>query len=803
MKAPIQQDTYITTSSCIMQKKENSQLIYSPFIELDKTIKNHQGDNVILIAATAKEPYRLIEKAYQLGIKVYFTDTLTYDFTGAWNESLNKELNLIRLLLIAREPVFLDVAINIIFENFKHKIPSTMDLDEVLKLIGTYTSPSLDICAAIELFKSLYTNHVNSICKLIEPDFNHPLIEIISLSYEHELSNYLITNNGLFGLLDRMGGYKTTRGIIPTYEHYSNCSTAQAILIAPTISLTRSLQETLNQNTSSNNKYHHYLDLSEKDEVSDLPSLISCVDSAMTNEELIKYGQNCDIVIVDEVQSCVNALADRRILSGKLSERANATSNFYDLLKQPKVLFADALLADSTMKKIIEHTGRKITILRNTDEIPKNQKEVHIFNRYDHVEKIILQATDSNCEVGFCDGGQKISTAFFDFKDIINNSLEGDVLVVNADFLKTKDGREFLLDPLSSIIKATFTLFSPAVTCGQNFPFKQFKRTNLLAHETISPLQLLQSSVRFRNAHKIQISFVGKFSGFHDDFDGIRNFEIFDTTKFSEFPYELEYAENNVWCDYIIEQIIQENQLRQNYKNNTLILYQHLGAKIVKHSDEIKESTKKNKKLKYDDDIEIIPISRKRYTQLKQRLAFLTDDEKEQIYIFELFDFFNILEKPELYIETLKFDETGKARTWMKNLYLCRNADKQDDVTTLDKIKEIVTLKVLGTLGIDINTFEGVYGSKEISELERFIHKGEITLHGKKLKMRKIKNKLFDIPSKKYKSNGPFAKAIIGKFLGLTHEFVSRKRTKDIDESFYQVSTESKILTNSYFEMTL
>jgi hypothetical protein len=154
MKEQLQQDTYITTGSCIMQKKEKSQLVYSTFLELDKTIENHQDDNVILIATTAKEPYRLIEKAYQLGIKVYFTDTLTYDFNGAWKDSLSKELNLIRLLSIAREPVFLDVAINILFEDLKHKIPSTMDLNEVLKLIRSYTSPSLDICAAIELFNN-------------------------------------------------------------------------------------------------------------------------------------------------------------------------------------------------------------------------------------------------------------------------------------------------------------------------------------------------------------------------------------------------------------------------------------------------------------------------------------------------------------------------------------------------------------------------------------------------------------------------------------------------------------------------
>lgn len=803
MKTELVQHTYITTGPCIFTKPDDSQLVYSSIVEFDETLKKHQDSNVILIAATARRPLQLIQTAYERGIKVYFNENLTYDFKEMWDNSQSKESNLIKLLSIAHEPIFLDVAINILFEYFKHNIPSKIDLDAVLTLIRSNTQNSLDAEAALQSFESLYAEHFDNVCKSIGPDLNHPLIKVVPISYKNELSSYLINNNGLFILRESMAAGKTTHGVIPLFEYCTNKVNEKALLIAPNIALTRSLQEILVENGNvSSCDYQHYLDVPLKGTVAPFASLICCVNSIATKENYIQHGNNCETVIIDEVLACLNVFSQRMIGDKKLSQSGKALKSFFNLLNKPKVLIADAFINALTMQQIIEQTGREITILSNSDEMPLAQKEVHLYERTDHIEKIISQAHESHCEVGFCDGGQKLSTAYFDIADVIKKSLNGEVLTVNADFLNSKVGVAFIKNPLKELNKATFTLFSPAVTAGQNFTFEQFTRSNLLAHETISPLQLIQCSGRFRNANKTQVSFMQGYGEYHHNADAIKNFEVMETTKASEFYDELEYVENDVWCNYIVDRIVQENILRQHYKNNTLILFQRLGVKIVIQSFGEVTMPSQNKQLSIELSKDIRPVSRPKYQQLMKKSLFLTDEEKQQIYIFELFDFFNILNKPELYQEALVFDQKGKAKEWMHHLYSCRNSDESKDISTTLKLKQMVSLRVLRILGLDSHTLDGIYGYKEINKLEQFLRHGELKLYGKKLKVTKIKKRLFGIVHTRKESinKGAFAKAILGKLFGLEHEIANRDDSNAIGQYSYQISTESKKVVNKYYK---
>jgi hypothetical protein len=803
MNVELVQNTYITTGPCIFTKPDDSQLVYSSIVEFDETLAKHRDSNVILIAATARRPFQLIQTAYERGIKVYFNERLIYDFKELWDNSQSKESNLIKLLSIAHEPIFLDVAINILFEYFKYNIPSKIDLDAVLTLIRSEVQDSLDAVAAVKLFKSLYAKHFDSVCKAIEPNLKHPRIKVVPISYKNELSNYLINNNGLFILKDAMSAGKTTHGVIPLFEYCTNKVNEKALLIAPNIALTRSLQEILIENGNvSSCDYQHYLDVPLKGSVAPFASLICCVNSVATKEKYIQHGNDCETVIIDEVLACLNVFSQRMIGDKKLSQSGKAMKTFFNLLKKPKVLIADAFINELAMHQIIEQTDREITILSNSDDIPQTQKEVHLYERIDHIEQIISQANESKCEIGFCDGGQKLSTAYFDIADVIKKSLNGEVLTVNAEFLNSKVGVEFIKNPLKALNEATFTLFSPAVTAGQNFTFEQFNRSNLLAHETISPLQLIQSSGRFRNAYRTQISFINRYGEYHHNSDAIMKFEVMDTTTASEFYDELEYVENDIWCNYIVDRIVEENILRQHYKNNTLILFQRLGAEIVIQNFGGITMPSPKKRLPIELSKDIRPISRPKYQQLMKKSLFLTDEEKEQIYIFELFDFFNILNKPELYQETLVFDQKGKARDWMHHLYSCRNSDKSKDISTTLKLKQMISLRVLRILGLDIQTLNGIYGYKEINKMEQFLRHGELTLYGKTLKVTKIKKRLFGIKHtiKESINKGAFAKAILGKLFGLEHEITNRDDSNAIGQYSYQVSTESKKVVNKYYK---
>jgi hypothetical protein len=187
-----------------------------------------------------------------------------------------------------------------------------------------------------------------------------------------------------------------------------------------------------------------------------------------------------------------------------------------------------------------------------------------------------------------------------------------------------------------------------------------------------------------------------------------------------------------------------------------------------------------------------------------KKSLFLTDEEKEQIYIFELFDFFNVLNKPELYQETLAFDQRGKAREWMHHLCSCRHSDKSEDISTMLKLKQMVSLRVLRILGIDSHTLNGIYGYKEIDKLERFLRHGELKLYGKTLKVTKIKKRLFSIVHTRKKSinKGAFAKAILGNLFGLEHEIAKRDKSNELGEYSYRITTESKVLVNKYYELS-
>ena len=802
MSTQIIQNTYITTGSCIMQTDEHSQLVYSPVVEFDETIKAHQGSNVILIAATAREPYKMIEKAYKRGIKVYFEADLIYDFNTLWDKKLDREQNLIKLLSIAREPVFLEVAVNILFTYLKHKIPLKMDLETVIALIIENVSASLNSANAITHFKSLYSKHLNEVRQFIAPDLNHPKIKVVPLSYQKELSDYLIHHDGLFVLNEPMAAGKTTHGIIPLFEHCANQAKEQALLIAPNIALTRSLQAIIIENDNvSPHDYQHYLDVLLSEPLNTEASLICCVNSATSKDKFMQQGHGCQTVLIDEIQTCLNVFSQRLIGEKKLSQSGKAMKHFFTLLNKPKVLIADALINELTMQHIIEQTGREVIILTNTDALPQLQKEVHLYEREEHIEQIITQASETRCEVGFCDGGQKLSTAYFDIAKVIENALKGEIKTVNADFLKTKEGGAFLQNPLSAINKAMFTLFSPAVTAGQNFPFEQFERTNILAHETISPSQLLQSTGRFRHAHLIQLSFVGAYRGPHHDADFIRKLEVWETTQFSEFADELEYVENDVFCQYIVERMVDENKLRQHYENNTLILFEHLGVNLVRKSHDVVTLPIPSKPTPFEHSTDIRPISRPKYQQLKQKSLFLTDEEKEQIYVFELFDFFNVLDKPELYHDVLAFDKTGKAREWITHLHLCRSSHQNKDMNTSLKLKQMVCLRVLRTLGIDSETLEGVYGYKDINKMEKFLRQGEIRLYGKALKMRRIKKALFNIShtQKPSVNKGAFAKAILGKLFGFEHEIAGRNDLISQGVYSYKITRSSKQKNNNYY----
>lgn len=770
---------YIVVGSTEVACSVDDEIITVDIRDVESTIVRYINDDVILVGDNGLNIDRLALLAFEHGIKLQVNRHITYDFSGSFEGGKANVHDLLKLLSLATENTLAKAATLLIFHKLKNRIPYSYDLKDVLLLLDIHASEQVCKQVIKEKFESLYQKHVDSIIKNIKPQPKDGVVQK-HVNYSLDLSLFLQENDGLFVLNADMAAGKTLHGLLPVYK---TCvaQNIRVMLITPTIALSKALALGFNESM------HYSLHKNAKS-LAGSTGLICCINSAVEKDYFCEFAASCDVILVDEWEECVNQLTEKMSDSKKLSYRAMLTQRLYSLLNKKKVVLADALFSDLSTKHIIESTGRKVTLLDNTCKT-KQEKKLTLYSRNQHIDLAISQAHKTQCEVGFSDAGQKLSNKYFELADAIKNGLNGNMNLITADYLKSNAGQAFFADPLKIISDATFSLFSPAITSGTNFPFEQFTRINLFASETISPLKLVQSSGRFRNTKVIQASFNERNSKYHHQRSVVVSSELIETTTEDEYPFELEKIENNVWAERVIERIVQDKLLRQNYANNTLILLQALGIQVERCLEERHSSTQKNNK-DYTDNL--LPVlSDEEYQQLLPIFGMLNFSQREQIRIYEALAFYNVLNQPDKHQQVLEFDNNGLSQERIKILHNLRRSNEQRVYSSEDRIKQLVSQTVLNSLQLDKNSFSGVYGYEEINKLHDFFQKGTVSLSGKTIKLKSIRNRFFGIDNKQYKNMGAFSKRILENLFGLKQESANRDKSKSSGEYSYMVSPES------------
>lgn len=783
---------YIVVGSAEVASSADDEIITVDIRDVESEIIRNISDEVILVGDNGLHMDRLALLAFEHGIKLQVNCHTTYDFSGSLEGGKANVKDLLKLLSLATENTLAKAATLLIFHKLKNRIPYRYDLKDVLLLLDIHASEQVCKQTIKEHFEYLYKMHADSIVQNIKPQPKDGLVQQ-HINYSIDLSTFLQENDGLFGLNAVMAAGKTLHGLLPVYK---SCI-AQGIrvmLITPTIALSKALALGFNESM-------HYSQHQNAKSLASSTGLICCINSAVEKDYFFEFAASCDVILVDEWEECVNQLTEKMSDSKKLSYRAMLTQRLYSLLNKKKVVLADALFSDLSAKHIIESTGRSLTLLDNTCKT-KQEKKLTLYSRNQHIDLVISQAHKTQCEVGFSDAGQKLSNKYFELADAIKNGLNGNMNLITADYLKSNAGQAFFSDPLKTITDATFSLFSPAITSGSNFPFEQFTRINLFASETISPLKLIQSSGRFRNTKEIQASFNERNSKYHHQRSVVVSSELIETTTEDEYPFELEKIENDVWADRVIERIVQDKLLRQNYANNTLILFQALGIQIERCLEERSRSAIQNKKDYADDPLPV--LSDEEYQKLLPIFGMLNFSQREQIRIYEALSFYNVLNQPDKHPQVLEFDNNGLSQERIKSLQNLRSSSGQKVYSSEDRIKLLVAQTVINSLRLDKNSFSGVYGYEEIDRLHDFFQNGTVILSGKPIKLKTIRNRFFGIDNKKYKNMGAFSKRVLEKLFGLKQVRADRDKSKTSGEYSYMVTPESiRQLEQFYLQATV
>jgi len=780
---------YIVVDSAEVTGSADGEIITTNIRDIKSVVSQYCSDDVVIVAGSNLDS--VLRLAFEAGTKLQLKSGFIQDFKGMYAPNESAGQNLFKLLSRVSELELSEAAVRLLFEYLKNQIPLRFGLNEILSTLRQYTHANVDCTATANLFKSLYESHKNAILCAVRPNC-HPNLFSKTMDYQTELPLFLRKNDGIFGLVGPMASGKTQHGILPLVHACIGELNKKFLLITPTIALSKSLASKIDDSL-------HYQQHERAEDISHLPGLICCVNSAVSKASFFRFAQSCEVVIIDEWEECVAQLSEHLFQDNKLSHRAILTKKLYSLLSKDKVVLADALFSDMSARHITVTTGRELTLLHCSDALVSN-RVVKVIGRNKHIDVVIDQSAATKCEVGFSDAGQNLSNKYFELASTVESGLGGKVNLVNADYLQSPEGTEFMLKPLDKIKEAMFTLFSPAITSGLHFPFAQFQRVNLFASETISPLKLLQSSGRFRNATSIQVSFIKKNKQYHAHHEGIRFNEVWNTTFDHEFAHELDAVTGEAWADRIIERKVQDCLLRQHYANNTLLLFEQLGAGIIRVVD---SSECPNTKLIKSDSLKfpLELLTEEMYRTMLACFDLLSDVEKAQVQVYQALEFYNVLNRPELHQSVLEFDQNGEGQLWVRNVKLSRIAQTVIGLSTGDKILQLVTLKVLEILGLDVSNFVGSYDLKNIEQLESFLRSGRIQVMGKDIQMKFVRSYVLGMSSKNYQYKGALSKSLLNRLLGLQQVQAGRDKSNSTGEYSYKVCPESVARLNHFYNL--
>jgi hypothetical protein len=758
-----------TTSLKYQLKNSNQKVIYIA--------------SVIRLATT-------VELAFKHKAIIYLNPELKYDFSNQYDKNKSNLKNSLKLLELAHEPLMLTVAVTIVTKYLKHQIPFKMPLESALNMVEESINPLLDVKAALLQFTACYEQHIKQIKKFIAPAENDKIIKI-KLSYQHELLDFLINNDGIFVLTSGMGSGKSI-GIKALYEHLCSIIGKRPTLLTPGIALSKQIL--------SEDDKRHYLNNKKNKSLAVLDGLVCCVNSATTNDKFFEYVKASKVLLIEEIEECLLALTQDLIKSGTLSDRAKAMSRFFSLLTKDKIVVGDALFSNLTATEIIEKTGKNIYLIETTDKLKSPKKIIKLMERDQHIEQVINQVNDHSTEISFSDGAQKESNYFFKLHDVIKSKTNKLTKIINATFIKSKDGVKFLSDVAEFLIKYNYIQISPVLTSGLNFLIDHITRVNLFPSYTILPTQLVQSSGRFRYAELFQISFQQKFKRLPLTDKSIIMDEVVKNTDDRDYYEEFISLVDCPHAKRVVERIRHNNLMRLNYENNTLILFELLGGEIQR---EYQENTAEIyiSKSSPQELLVLKTLTQAEYQNLQYQWDDLDKVERDLCLKYETLKFYNVLNNPERQQQVLDFDTRTKSRQWLQNLKLCRDLRENQILTSEQRIKQKVFLKVMEILGVDIITLEGSYDYDNIIELEDYLLDGEVELHGKLFKLQDINAQCFGFIEEKMTRKAFVPSGILKKHFGLEHKRIDRDKNNDVGQYIYQICPSSSENLNELYKL--
>ncbi|GAA6172031.1 hypothetical protein NBRC116592_17010 [Colwellia sp. KU-HH00111] len=683
-----------------------------------------------LIFSIAQIAFKFCQKFQVNGFK--------YDFTEIGISGLKNFKELLVLIDQAKDFFFFETILNKLVLSLSRYVPIMFNERKALDIVaGAFlynhriplqnknkTIRAKDF--AISFITQFFSTRKNRVKKLISAEESQDVIRV-ELDFKAELIEFIGKNPGVIVLDGYVGSGKTKDGIIPCFEYF--CDVKQKpILITPFIALTQKLID----------DDRNYKVAQEKNVLNQQPGIASCVDTVTTKRAFIDYIEMSNVALIDEYEECINAFTQQSRAGGSLESRILAIKEFFKLLSKPQVIIADALFSDLSAKQIVRMTEKKVFLLTNTNTRHYDTKEINIIDESQHTANLIKEREEGKSIALFNDSSQKKknkSLALFKTvtggnKDIGEN--------VNAKFLKTKRGKDYLINIEERLQSIQVHQFSPSITSGHSFENAKMDSVNILSSKTILPTQVIQSASRFRLNNQISLSFNNPFmlSDYETDLETIKENLISEEVVNSKLVKRDELLN----CEYfqlITERVKHNNLMRNDHCSNTILMFEMLGCEV--NYSPINCISKKSGKQSLDEGLEAVSferldrftdnaVSEQTYQSIISRKHWCSPKEDQNKEVYEFINQYGLNEHRLLIDYVLEFDRFGEG---FKNLinYKLLSGGKTEESRNC-KIKQLFFKKMIEILKLSSDSLSEVWYTNDLKALIDFFQKRVFIIDG-------------------------------------------------------------------------
>ncbi|MFB0980405.1 MAG: hypothetical protein QMC62_05775 [Alteromonadaceae bacterium] len=757
-----------------------------PSVENSKTIKGdlnyissllyeniHNNKQVIIVGAGDKASH-----AASLAMKFEkkcFINGEEFEFRkNALGKLSYLESQLLLISQCTQEKLFKECARNLLNEAFK-QTPRKYSFNEMKKILRD-CSPDIKFSNnqtaskyLLKEFKIKLDIRKKENTKRLQVEIDGKNAIELKMNYE-DVANYIIENPGFYALRSKMASGKSE-----VVKQLLNKATSdkKVLLMTSTVTLVNSLcSDDRNYKTALANKT-----------INEQNGLAVCLYSALLTPSFKAFREASNIAIFEEYESCRDALlADIIGSNGTLEEKTKGQSAFNNLLNKETVLITDAHLSQQSLDHIVARTGRQAIVIKPISEPKREQKKLTYFaNRNNAVQSVRDVIDDNKRALTMSDCKHSGGRSKFESTNIeINKDFDIKSIAVDSSFFAQKDNVKHMQNPTEFVNKYDHVMSTSVWRNGISM-FSNFDLVTMICHQTVAPLDVLQWAERDRPnickgiyinniPNAPQVSWISIFE--NELKKGILSIDVDEQREL--------LAKNTATKD-IIDRIKHDNEMRLDYANNVLCMFEILNYDIdfdySCSSKEMNDRESEATKIEKSDRLSVYKMLDKVRHMNELRRISATEEEcrtlndKRLSYASDVFSAYKIDSETdnEIFEDVFNFDEDGYGRTKIENLALVTFGLSSKYYTSF--AKEVIFNKLFDCSNLDKN-LDSEFSKENFNKFYDFIMQGEIDFEGTREKALNVFKSLF--PNIKFSNATWLVKNLLKKEFGLSIEKAER-----------------------------